>query len=229
MLASKSASSNLEVAMRSPHAPVLGVVVATIVLLSGLCPDVGSADEYGIRVVRVEETWELHLADPDPNSTAPQVTCAFAPLRNLDSFHATFELNHQATPEFSPGGLHLHAWNGDQRLDSRHEGTGSLRTDGEVVRWKQVLTLDDGTLAFEIADGSSTTWGDFGADQRLRIAVPTTLANLNFYSPSVSVQQSGVAFAGNRVVRLVMTNVKAITAAGVVFEDGTDRIAHDSE
>lgn len=183
-------------------------------------------DDNAVRLVRVEETWELQLADPDANTTAPQVTCAFAPLRDLDSLHATFELNHQATPEFSPGGLHLHVWNGDQRVESRHEGTASLSTADELVRWKQTLTLSDDTLVFEISDGSSSTWGAFGGEQRLRIVVPTTLESLNAYSPATSVKQSGVGFAGNRVIRLALSHVKAVTNNGLVFEDATDHVVH---
>lgn len=214
--------------MRFTRAQCLGFVAAAVGLLASSGLSVTRADD-GPRIVRVEESWELHLADPDPANTAPQVTCAFTPLRDLSSLHATFEINHQATPEFSPGGLHFHAWNGDQRLDSRHEGTGSLATAGEVVRWKQVMSLADGQLVLEVADGTSTTWGSFGGEQRLRIAVPTTMTNLNSYSPTLSVRQSGVGFAGNRVARLVMTHVKVVTGGGVVLEDSTDRTAYSLE
>ena len=214
--------------MRFAHAPILGLVTSVVAVIATQGLNELRADD-GPRVVRIEETWELQLAEPDSNNTAPQVTCCFSPLRNLSSLHATFELNHLATPEFSPGGLHLHAFNGDQRLGSQHEGTGSLRTTGEVVRWKQVMTLNNGELAFEIIDGSSTTWGSFGGNQSLRIAVPTSLTSLNSYSPSVSVSQSGIGFAGNRVSRLHMTHCKAITSSGLVLEDSTDRTVHTLE
>lgn len=214
--------------MRFTCAQVACLIASAVSVLAHPAIKPAQADD-GVQVVRVEETWELQLAEPDSTNTAPQVTCAFSPLRNLTSLHATFELNHLATPEFAPGGLHFHAWNGEQRLGSTHEGSGSLRTAGEVVRWKQVMSLSDGQLVFEIVDGSSTTWGSFGDEQRLRIAVPTTLTSLNSYSPAVSVAQSGVGFAGNRVVKLAMTNCKAITSSGLVVEDSTDRAAHTLE
>lgn len=214
--------------MRFARAQSFCLIATAASLLAAAAPNLVQADD-GPRIVRVEETWELHLADPDSINTAPQVTCAFTPFQNLNSFHATFEINHQATPEFSPGGLHFHAWNGDQRIDSRHEGSGSLQTAGEVVRWKQVMSVADGQLVFEIADGSSTTWGSFGGEQRLRIAVPATVTNLNSYSPSVSVSQTGVGFAGNRVAKLVLTHVKVVTGGGFVLEDSTDRAAYSLE
>jgi hypothetical protein len=137
-------------------------------------------------------------------------------------------MNHQATPGFAPGGLHLHLWNGDQRLDARHQGGQTvLRTTGEVVTWKQVLSLKDGQLTFAIADGQSTTWGSFGDGGSLSMVVPTNLDDLNSYSPEVSVRQSGVGFAGNRVSRLVLTKVTAVTADGQMVEDSTDRVAHE--
>ncbi|MBI2480844.1 MAG: hypothetical protein HYV60_20120 [Planctomycetia bacterium] len=60
-----------------------------------------------VTVVRIEEDWELVVASPDSNSTAPQVSCTISPLSHVDSIHAAFELNHQSQPEFSAGGLQL--------------------------------------------------------------------------------------------------------------------------
>jgi len=204
---------------------MLGLVGAAI----GLALCIPASADDGPRVVRVEESWELQLAEPNANDTAPQITCAFTPFCNLEKLHATFEINHLATPEFAPGGLHLHAWNGSQRLGVAHSGTGSLRTTGEVVRWKQVMTLADDQLILEVIDGSSTTWGNFGGESSLRIAVPTSLNNLNSYSPEVSVRQSGIGFAANRVNHLKMTHCKALTHDGLVIEDSTDRLVHALE
>jgi hypothetical protein len=213
------------------ESPFRGAVLFATALFIHGHPTLANADGDGggVSIVRIEETWELELADPDASNTAPQVTCTFSPVGHLKSLHATLELNHLATPEFVPGGVHLHAWNGDQMLASRHEGTASLRTAGEVIRWKQVISLTDERLTLAVTDGESTTWGEFGAAGRLQIDVPTTLQNLNSYSPTVSVEQSGVGFAGNRVKRLALVNVKAQTSSGLTVEDPTDRVAHQLE
>ena len=180
-----------------------------------------------VTVVRIEEDWELVVASPDPNSTAPQVSCTISPLSHVDSFHAAFELNHQSQPEFTAGGLQLQVWNGEYPISSRKfPVAGVLSDDNESVCWTQSLALDNGTLTFEVTSGTSTTWGNFGGQGYLKASLTTDLASLNAYDPTISVQNSGVAYAGNRVTRLVLKRVRATLATGEVLEDTEERVVH---
>lgn len=180
-----------------------------------------------ITLVVVEEDWELIVASPDPNSTAPQISCTISPLSHVNSIHAAFELNHQSQPEFTAGGLQLQIWNDEQPLGSRKfPNPGVLSTDGEVVRWTQSLSLAGGVLTFAIKDGSSTTWGDFGGQGYLNASLVTDLPNLNGYDPAISAKNSGVAYAGNRVTSLILKRVRATLSNGEVVEDPTERVVH---
>jgi hypothetical protein len=182
-----------------------------------------------IHVVKIVENWELTLNSPDASTTAPQVTTTFGPFAHLNSFYATFELNHQATPEFATGGLHFHAWRGEQCLASRHQAAGlTLNSTGEVIRWKQVLELADGNLKLSIQDGSSSTWGSFGGDE-MSFSIATDMADLNTYRPSFSVGQSGVGYAGGRVKQLAIVKLVAYTSAGQVAESDRLRVAHETK
>src|SRR5687767_2028326 len=66
-------------------------------------------------LVRVEEDWELVIAEPDANSAGPQIACTMSPFSDINSTHFTFEVNHRSVPYWSPGGLTLHQWSGEWR------------------------------------------------------------------------------------------------------------------
>ena len=185
-----------------------------------------SADS-GPTIVAVEEDWELVIATPDPDTTGPQIICTLSPQGNMSGLYGTLELNHQTVPDFSPGGLQFEVWHGEIMITERRAPTQNvLAHPGEVIRWTQKMELADGLLNFEIVDGSSTTWGSFGGQGYLKAVVPTWLQSLNGYSPSVSVQNSGINYASNRVQSLVLKRVRLITAEGEVLEDTTPRPVH---
>ena len=178
-------------------------------------------------VVRVEEDWELVVGTPDPDSDSPQVVCVVSPLCKADSVHATFEVNHRSVPQFVPGGVQLVVWNGEAPLaieSSTNEAP--LAHAGETIRWTQCMEVNEGQLTFEILGGSSTTWGAFGAEGSLRATVPTSLANLDAYTPSVSVKGSGVNYAGHRVHSLVLKRIRVHLSNGEQVEDTTARTVH---
>ena len=189
--------------------------------LSLVCPgwcDTAIAQD-STEIVRVEEEWELVVSVPDPNSVGPQVTCVISPVGHTESLHAAFEINYQSLPEFVPGGLQLQLWSCEHPLASRKFPIGSvMQQPGETVRWKQCLKLADGVLTFEILGGTSATWGSFGGQGYLKASVPTALGNLNGYNPAVSVNNSGVSYAANRVQSLVLRKVRLVTSAGEVLE-----------
>jgi len=182
------------------------------------------------QVVRVEEQWELIVTTPDPDSSGPQVTTVISPVGNVTGVHAAFELNQQSLPEFTPGGLQLQVWNNELPLAYRQfPAPAVMATAGEHVVWTQSLVLGDGKLTFEIRNGQSTSWGSFGGQGYLKAAVCTELTNLNQYDPAVSVANSGVGYAANRVQSLVLKGVRLTLSTGEVLEDNTARVVHQQQ
>lgn len=212
--------SHSAVAMRTRwwlRAGVFLAVAAWVSMAAGQTPS----------VVRVEEDWELVVTTPDPGSAGPQVTCAISPGPDLAGVYGTFEINHRSLPVFQAGGLQVQSWNGEQPLaQSPSPTSGVMSTSGETVRWTQVMRLSEGRIVFEVINGSSSTWGSFGGQGYLKLAAPTSLANLNAYSPEVSARNSGVGFASNRVSSLVLKRVRYQLSNGMVLEDGTARVVH---
>ena len=181
-------------------------------------------------IVRVEEDWELVVGEPDCNADAPQITCVISPQGDLTSAHAVFELNGQSLTTFVPGGLQLQLWDGEAPLiERRFPNANRLVHTGEIVRWTQSVELDGGTVSFEITDGSSTTWGSFGGQGYLKGSVDTSLTDLNHYSPEVSVVNSGVSYAGNRVNSLVLKTLRVYLSTGEMYEDAVPRVVHSSQ
>ena len=184
-------------------------------------------DEPARTIVRVEEDWELVVAAPDANSISPQITCAISPTHDNYSTHATFQLNHQSQPDFAAGGLALQTWSHEIPVTThKFPRNEVMTTPNETVRWTQTMTLSDGELKFQIVDGRSATWDSFGDQGHLSTVVTTDLTNLNGYTPTLSVKNSGVGYAANRVTSLVLKRVRAITASGDVLQDSTERVVH---
>ncbi|MEX2171180.1 MAG: hypothetical protein WD851_17805 [Pirellulales bacterium] len=192
--------------------------VLVLLLVVAVIGTARPSDLLAIQVVTVEEHWELRLGEPDANLSAPQVTMTMSPTSNLSGRHFVFTLNHRTYPQYSPGGMQVQRWDGENAVDS-HSGssTSALWHTGEVVAWVQRLHLDDGQLTFEVVDGESESWGSFGGDD-LRLHVASNLPNLNDYRPGVSIEESGVGYAGNRVHSLTLSRLIWITTDGVTYE-----------
>jgi hypothetical protein len=177
-------------------------------------------------IVRVEEDWELVVGEPDPEATAPQVTCVISPVEDLNGRYASIELNHQTQPDFASGGVHLQTWHGEDALDTQDSAQQDpLSQEAETVRWTQSMQLTDCGLKFAVA-GESATWGQFGGEGELRATVSTSLSSLNEYRPSTSVARSGVGFASNRVTRLVLKEVRYYSAQGLLSRDNSERMVY---
>jgi hypothetical protein len=179
-------------------------------------------------VEKIEEDWELVISDPDPDLAAPQTTCTIAPAGNLEGLHATLELNVRSQPEFAPGGVQLQLWNGEELLATRtYVNYSALATPNETIRWTQkVRRANNEDLIFEVVQGESATWGDFGGQGYLRAEVDGSLLNLDTYNPDVSAANSGVGFASNRVQSLVLKEVRVTMTDGTVNVDATPRVVH---
>jgi hypothetical protein len=170
------------------------------------------------KVVQVEEHWELRISEPEAERSAPQTTMVISPVSHIAGIHFLFTLNHVTDPSFEAGGLQVQLWDGDNVVqESISTEIGALAQNDEVIRWTQRLTLADGTLTFAIVDGESETWGEFGGSD-LTISVPTSLSKLNWYVPSISLTESQVSYAENRVTSLVLTKLVWVKENGQVFE-----------
>lgn len=179
-------------------------------------------------IIRVEEDWELIVGAPDANSTTPQVTCVISPTQADDGLHAAFELNHRSQPDFISGGLQLQVWNDEVLLGSNSPTpTAVLSGAGEVVRWTQAMEVVAGGLRFEITNGSSATWGNFGGD--LQASIATDIANFDAYAPTTSAEHSGIGYGEEQVVKLSLKRVRLTFQDGSVVEDATERIVHSSD
>lgn len=198
-----------------------------VVGLLGVAPWSTATAQEPDAIVRVEEDWELVLGNPDPSVDAPQITCTMSPTSTTSALHAAFELNHRSQPSFTAGGIQVQVWRGENLLSTRTSTrTAELATAGETVTWTQTMDLEGSYLAFELKDGASSTWGSFGRYGYLRTYATTSLTNLNGYHPDVSVANSGIGFAGNRVTSLVLKEVRLITASGETLRDTTPRVVH---
>jgi hypothetical protein len=169
-------------------------------------------------VVLVEEHWELRLGQPDADLSAPQTTMVMSPTDNLDGVHFLFTLNHASVPDYQAGGVQIQAWDGGELVGyDDDDEVGSLNQSEEVLTWVQKIWLHEGTLKFRIIDGHSETWNNFGNEDML-LSVPTSLTRLNDYRPAVSLTESQVNYAENRVTSLTLTKLRWMTSDGTVHE-----------
>jgi hypothetical protein len=116
-------------------------------------------------------------------------------------------------PDYEPGGMQVQLWDGESLLDTVSAGSGTLSSNEEVVRWVQKLNIEDGNMKFQVTDGESETWGAFGGDE-LTISQPSSFTHLNQYRPAVSLTESQVNYAENRVTSLTLTKLVWVTADG---------------
>lgn len=172
-------------------------------------------------VLRVEEDWELVVNEPDGDATSPQFHTVMSPFGHVDSFHAMTLWNYRETPDFVPGGVQLHSYNGETLVRMRSIESGSLSTTAETITWTQSLETDGTTLTFSITDGNSTTWGTFGRD--MNISSSANLSQLNDYDPSTSMLNSCITYGANRVESFKIKRVRYYGASGLLYVDPVDR------
>jgi len=201
----------------------LAAVAVAAVPLWGLAQEVS--------IVHVEEDWELVVLEPDNDTVAPQVTCMMSPTASEEGLHMTFELNHKSGAQFVAGGLTMQLWEDESWVSTnRGDSSAAMSTSGETVRWTQSMKVNGDKLTFEIKNGTSSTWGEFGdGSEKFRSSAHWGQSHINGYSPSTSAHLSGVGFASNRVQSLTLKRVRVYSASGAVYEDSNPRVVYEHE
>jgi hypothetical protein len=170
------------------------------------------------RVISVEEHWELQVAEPDSGVSAPQTTMVMSPTGDVSGAHFLFTLNHQTAPNYTPGGMQVQLWDGEEISDQKvGHVSAALQSSSETVHWTQRISLDSGNMNFAVVDGDSQSWGNFGGEE-LTLSTPTSLTALNSYRPAVSLGESQVSYGENRVTSLTLTKLVWVTEDGQVHE-----------
>ncbi|MBN2474455.1 MAG: hypothetical protein JXB62_07590 [Pirellulales bacterium] len=198
-----------------------------LLVLGLLAVSAGTAQAETPQIVRVEEDWELVVNTPEPQSFAPQVSCVMSPRGDIDGLHAALELNVQSLLTFLAGGVQLQLWHGETPLNDRKFPSDSVMSQpGETVTWTQTMQVANGVITFEVINGSSQTWGNFGGQGYLKVFLNTDLSNLNGYDPAVSVANSGINYAANRVDSLILKKIRVYDSNGNVVEHSTPIVVH---
>jgi hypothetical protein len=186
----------------------------------------GSA-AFSQNLIRVEEDWELVVGQPDTNSVGPQVVTTMSPNPDLNWAYFTMEMNHRSAPTWTPGGISIHRWSGEFRMGSFDRSDRTVMgTSEETVTWTQALYYENGRLHFKVCNGSSTTWGEFGYSQLVKLDCTWGVPHINTYTPVVSMAYSGPAYAGNRVQSLKIKEIRYTLSDATGFTDSTERIVH---
>lgn len=183
------------------------------------------ADWDGVRIIRVEEDWTLHVATPDPVANAPQVVCVFGPADPDTDTHAVFEINHASMPTFRPGGMQLQCWWRDSLLGyGNHPNNREFDAAVDYITFTTVTELKEDRLYLEIIDGHSSNWGNFGGQGYLRLSLYTFRESLNNYNANHSIQHSRVAFGKHRMNHFARTEVRYYTPDGLWQTDEEDAV-----
>jgi hypothetical protein len=193
--------------------PLTATILGAALLVWGVGATYIDADTAGPAVARVEEDWELVVAEPDVGNNGPQVTCTISPL-DMATGYAALDINYHTQPGYVPGGLQMHIWNPNDPIVTRDfPANGMLADAGETITWTQTMTLNQGRLTFQVVNGQSQTWGKFGSAEQAT-TVYTSVSDLNGYDPQVSLANSGISFASNLVSSLKLKAVRKYDAAG---------------
>jgi hypothetical protein len=204
-----------------------GTRMAAVLLLC-LAPTAGAFDPQP--VTKIEEDWEIQIAEPSPDEVLPQLYVVTTPTGNLEGQYSVFEINNLLLPEFYGGGLQFQTWWGDQPTgEAHHDDYKAFATTGETVTFTVSMRVFEGSLSFRVKNGQSSTWGTFGDNASLRILRPTNVSDLSAYSPDVSTRLSRVGSGRGRVTKFVLKQVRYYNGSTLLSTDTTPRDAQIDE
>jgi hypothetical protein len=142
-----------------------------------------------------------------------------SPSSDANCQYFALSLNFRTQPDYAPGGMQLSVFHDESLASFVHAPIEDLLSHGaETVRWTQTMELNQGTVTFDITDGTSSSWGSFGGSGWLRQSIYTGRPNLNGYRPTVSLSESEIGYAGNRVASLTLKRIRWYASNGKVYE-----------
>jgi len=196
-----------------------------LLALTALGLSAGTARAQTTPPDQIQEDWQLVIGTPDVTGAGPQVSTILSPVSDGSSPFFIFNLNYRESPSFSPGGMEVQIWSGDQMLSSVTKGTTQMSTTGETITWTQSIRLSSGLISFAIDSGKSTTFGKFGQGQQLNVtsSFSTTLTSLSLYTPATTVTNSGVGWEPNRVTSMAIVQVRYYAGGKLLSTDKTLR------
>ncbi len=171
----------------------------------------------------VEEDWQLVIAISDPLSVGPQITTVMSPVVDGSTPFFAFDMNYREYPIFSQGGMQIQVWSGGQVIGTSSQGSAMFNTQGEVITWTQRMALGNGVVTYDINNGQSTTWGNFGQGANLNASFSSTLNDLSTYSPDASAAKSGASWQSNHVGQLVLLQVRYYANGQLIATDTNPR------
>jgi hypothetical protein len=123
--------------------------------------------------------------------------------------------------------MQLQSWHGqDVHQYHDHPNYSALGTSGEVITFTVVMSVESGTLKFEVINGHSTTWGSFGGQGYLKSTIQSQLENLDTYNLQTSVKQSRIGFASHRVERFSRTAVRLFSGDELLGSQTDEQVVH---
>lgn len=209
--------------MRPERITLAGLIAAVALGATSVSPPAQATTPAALAGIdRVEEDWEVVVANPSPNEAGPQMTTTMSPSGDNKVAFGSFYLNYRDDP-FRAGGLHLRAWSDEQAIAGDTQQTQLLSTDNETITWTQRMRITGGMLTYEVLSGESTTWPKFGQGEQLDVTVPTSLTSLDTYSPDCTVANSGVSWQSNRVTSMKLLRIRYYANGQLVSTDETTR------
>lgn len=173
----------------------------------------------------IQEDWKLVIGIPDPVAVGPQITTVMSPDTTAKPApFAAFDMNYLEYPAFFAGGMQVQVWSNDKIITAASQGGGLFNTPGEVVTWTQSMWLSEGRIGYDVDNGQSTTWGQFGQGATLRVGFDTQLSSLASYDPDDSANRSGASWESNRVQSLTLVRVRYYSKGVLILTDSTPRV-----
>jgi hypothetical protein len=173
----------------------------------------------------IQEDWQLVIGVPDPVAVGPQITTVMSPdATDKTAPFAAFDMNYLEYPAFFAGGMQVQVWSNDKIITAASQGGGLLNTPGEEVTWTQSMWLSGGRIGYDVDNGQSTTWGQFGQGANLRVGFDTQLDSLAKYDPADSAKRSGASWESNRVQSLTLVRVRYYSNGVLISTDNTPRV-----